>query len=611
MKNKTVQPMQLPKDLPHENTVIVGNTGSGKSAVARGFLVEPLLEAKRRVCIIDPTGIWWGLRFWPDGSKAYEVPIFGGLYGDRPIGVADAESVAEYIGGREAGSNIIDLSELTIGDRHEFATHFFAHLYRSNRLPLHLIADEADEFAPQQPLPETRRLLHHFDRIVRRGRVRGFRMTMITQRPSVLHKNVMSQAKILIAMQLLGSQDRAAVELWIRGQGDLAAGKEVLNTLAKLQTGEGWLWAPAHDVLMRGKFFMFKSFDSSRTPKDDEPPVEPPGAFQLDPKTQGALQKIPQVRLEEQPRITEQERANAAALIRRKSASGKPGTAVMSAKQDEFVVPALVAQAHKAGEKAGWARALAELVPQVHSILKLAESLRDWTEMAHESRVVPRETQITNIVADPNALSEAMQSPAGQRIVKKVLVEQRLKPRPQFRDPKEHGETAGVALLRALARFESNRASQQPLDWRAICIFAGLLPGNGYYYGGKKWLLNKGFIVQSDSQSNAGVNITKAGMAFASKLEPTDYTSLPPTLHEAIELWSRKLIEPGPQMLRALALALEGLTTEELSRRLKIKSANGYWYKGVKVLRDANLVALQSGRLTITEFARGNPTPIP
>lgn len=37
---------------------VFGKTGSGKTYAAKG-IVERLLQCCRRVCIVDPTGVWW------------------------------------------------------------------------------------------------------------------------------------------------------------------------------------------------------------------------------------------------------------------------------------------------------------------------------------------------------------------------------------------------------------------------------------------------------------------------------------------------------------------------------------------------------------------------
>jgi DNA segregation ATPase FtsK/SpoIIIE-like protein len=258
-----------------QHMAIVGRTGSGKTYAAKGAIVEPLLTLNRRVCIIDPTGVWWGLRSSADGKSAgFPIAVFGGPHADVPIVAGSAAALAELIAKHNVPA-VIDLSEFLIGDRHAFMEEFAAVLYRDNRTPLHLVIDEADEFAPQNPLPETRRMLHRIDQIVRRGRVRGFRVMLITQRPAVLHKNVLTQANTLVAMRLTAPQDRKAIEDWIKGQADAVQGREVLNTLAKLQRGEGWVWAPEQDVLVREQFPRIQTFDSGRTPEDGQEIEQP------------------------------------------------------------------------------------------------------------------------------------------------------------------------------------------------------------------------------------------------------------------------------------------------------------------------------------------------
>jgi len=104
----------------------------------------------------------------------------------------------------------------------------------------------------------------------RSGRVRGFVPWLITQRPAVLHKDVLSQADILVSMKLTSSQDREAVGRWIEGQADRAEGKRILAALPRLARGEGWVWAPSNGVLARVAFPRIQTFDSSRTPQRDE-----------------------------------------------------------------------------------------------------------------------------------------------------------------------------------------------------------------------------------------------------------------------------------------------------------------------------------------------------
>ena len=144
-------------------------------------------------------------------------------------------------------------------------------LYEANEEPFHLILDEADLWASQRPIKGWEGLLGHIEEIVRRGRVRGFIPWLITQRPAVVHKDVLSQADILIAMKLTSSQERDAIGAWIEGQADRQQGKRILADLPQLQTGEGYIWAPGHTILARVAFPPIRTFDSSRTIPEIEP----------------------------------------------------------------------------------------------------------------------------------------------------------------------------------------------------------------------------------------------------------------------------------------------------------------------------------------------------
>lgn len=254
---------------------IVGTTGAGKTFTAKGA-VELLLALGRRVIVIDPTGAWYGLRAGADGeaSGGFPVLIFGGDHADIPISPDAGERVAEALAGRDVQA-IIDTSEMTSGEKTRFLTDFLQKLYTLNKAALHLVVDEADEVCPQNPMPEERRLSGAFDKIVRRGRIKGFRPLMITQRPAVLHKNVLSQIGTLIALKLTSPQDRKAIEDWVKGNADADQARAVMSSLPTLKRGEGWVWSPADFVLERVTFPPIRTFDSSRTPDADEGVVEP------------------------------------------------------------------------------------------------------------------------------------------------------------------------------------------------------------------------------------------------------------------------------------------------------------------------------------------------
>jgi len=178
---------------------------------------------------------------------------------------------------------VVDVSDLgSAAARRGFVTAFTGALHAANTEPLHLVLDEADLWAPQRAQPDGLDLLGRIEEIVRRGRVRGFVPWLITQRPAVLHKDVLSQADVLVSMKLTASQDREAVGRWIEGQADRAEGRRILGALPRLARGEGWMWAPGHGVLAGVAFPRIRTFDSSATPQPTERTTAPGGLAAAD-----------------------------------------------------------------------------------------------------------------------------------------------------------------------------------------------------------------------------------------------------------------------------------------------------------------------------------------
>jgi uncharacterized protein len=221
---------------------IVGTAGSGKTYAAKGFVERLLeaLEARARVTVVDPLGVWWGLRASADGAApGYPVVVFGGRHADVAITAEKGTALGRLIAGR-ALACVVDLSELgSSAARRRFMAAFAEALYEANEEPLHLVLDEADLWAPQRPIKGWESLLGHIEEIMRRGRVRGFIPWLITQRPAVVHKDVLSQADILIAMKLTASQDRDAIRGVDRGAGRPAGRQADSRRIATVAAGRG------------------------------------------------------------------------------------------------------------------------------------------------------------------------------------------------------------------------------------------------------------------------------------------------------------------------------------------------------------------------------------
>jgi uncharacterized small protein (DUF1192 family) len=151
---------------------------------------------------------------------------------------------------------------------------FLTALYRNaSGEPMHVVFDEADMWAPQRLLDrdgDAAKLLGMMETIVRRGRVKGFIPWLITQRPAVLSKDVLSQVDGLIAFKLTSSQDRDAIGAWVEGSADKQQWREIWASLPTMQRGQGVVWVPARRVLSTVTFPEKRTFDSSRTPKRGE-----------------------------------------------------------------------------------------------------------------------------------------------------------------------------------------------------------------------------------------------------------------------------------------------------------------------------------------------------
>lgn len=257
----------LPVEAITQVFAILARRGAGKTYTAAVF-AEELLEQNQQVVVIDPLGVWWGLRSSADGKgPGYSIPVLGGERGDVPLEQTAGAVVADMLV-EERAAAVIDLSLMRKGQQRHFMTDFLETLYHKNREAMHLIIDEADLYAPQNVIKGSERLLGAMEDIVRRARVRGIGSTLITQRPAVLHKDVLTQAEPLLAMQLSHARDRAAIEEWVRAHSVEEKYSEMKTTLSGLQVGEAWIWSPSWlNQFRRVKIRRRRTFDSSATPK--------------------------------------------------------------------------------------------------------------------------------------------------------------------------------------------------------------------------------------------------------------------------------------------------------------------------------------------------------
>ncbi|GAF92488.1 unnamed protein product, partial [marine sediment metagenome] len=193
------KPFALPEDFVTETIAILAKRGAGKTYLLRK-LAEALIGAHLPVVVIDPVGVCWGLRSSANGKRdGLPVIIIGGDKGDLPLESESGKVLAEWVV-TERRSVVFDLSALpSKAAECRFVADFATQIYRQNRDPLHIMLDEADNFAPQSPMQGDKRMLGAINMLARRGRARGIGLTMATQRSAVLNKNVLTQAEVLVA----------------------------------------------------------------------------------------------------------------------------------------------------------------------------------------------------------------------------------------------------------------------------------------------------------------------------------------------------------------------------------------------------------------------------
>jgi hypothetical protein len=531
----------IPETALSQHIAVLGKTGSGKTFAFKG-IVEQLLAAGRRVGIVDPTGAWWGLRSSADGkASGFPVLVLGGEHGDLPLPALGGAAVARLL--VEQGVNLVaDTSQLTVGERTRWFIDFATTLYRLNRSPLHLVLDEAHNFAPKGkiPDPDTGRMLHATNTLASGGRSRGIRLAMLTQRPQKLHNDALTSADTLVAMRLLAPHDRLAVEDWIKGCGDIAAGKEVLNSLASLQRGEGWVWYPEGSYLKRVKFPPIRTFDSSATPTDGKIAAAPQNAAAIDlTEIRAALADAAKEAEANDPkllqkRITELERQIAGRAPA--AATGVPEAEVQRR------IAAAVAAAAPAGSTAS--KKLQAAIDKIAAGLQEAQAELAGVppEVVPRARTVVR--QPTAAPASAGPVSEGVSAP--QQRVLDVLAQL---------------EAFGVGIA----------------NKNMVAAHAGVSPTSGGYFNNLGKLRTMGLI---DYPAGGTVTLTDSGRGKANAPKRA------PTLQDLHDSWLRIVSAPQAAILRELLLAYPGAIHKDLlADRVGVSRTSGGYFNNLGHLR--------------------------
>lgn len=263
--------LAVPVDIVTEALAWIGARGSGKTHGA-GKLAELLIEAGVPVVILDPVGVWYGLRLAKDGKgRGLSIPVFGGLHGDVPLESTGGALVADLVVDKNL-SAVLDMSQFeSDAQKARFVADFSNRLFiRKKKEPgiIHIIYDEAQEVVPQNPQRGEEFMVHYVQRILKLGRNFGMGASLLTQRPQEVNKKALNQCQTVLAFRLTGPQERKAMREWIAAH-DLD--DSLLEKLPGLETGNCHVWSPAFlKVSKEVRILPKETFDASATPKFGE-----------------------------------------------------------------------------------------------------------------------------------------------------------------------------------------------------------------------------------------------------------------------------------------------------------------------------------------------------
>jgi hypothetical protein len=518
-------------------------------------MAEEFWKAKVPFVVLDPMGAWWGLRSSEDGKgEGIPVAIFGGEHGDAPLERGGGALMADLVV-EEGLSMILDMKGL--GSRaaeRQFALDFLERLYRRNSELVHLFVDEADLFAPQKPQAGDQPLLGVTENIVRRGRNSGIGITLITQRPAVLNKDVLTQVDGLVAMRIVGLTDREAIDKWVEGHADPDIAREVKPTLAGLANGECWWWVPELDVLQRVQVRRAHTFDSSPTKKRGEKRREPKAYADVD---MDVIQARMAATLERAKAEDPKELRKTIAALRRELA--KRPTETVTETTTEYVDVPVLDDAH---------------------LDRLEEAVEALSAAA--SKVITAGNEIAAGLGKLKARAPA--PPAASAPARRQPVPRPASDRQQQSAPPVDGDfqpkPAQMRILNALAMLEV--IGVRAADKTQLALFANASPKSSGYTNNLGSLRSAGLI---DYPAGGTAALTDAGRAHA------DASAAPGTVEE-LHAYVRSLVGPGRARLldQLIAAYPDAIAKPELAELAGVSASSSGYTNNLGSLRSLGLI---------------------
>ena len=297
MPEQTIRPTKEEIDFPVVELLtgrgfITGKSGSGKSNTT-GVILEQLLEQNFPFLIVDTEGEYYGLK------EEYEI-----------LHVGADESCDVRIGEEHTGK-IIDLAleknlpivldvsgYLSDDDAKDIVGSVVKGLFdkeKKMKKPFLLVIEECHEYIPEQMKLDD--CGQSIIKVAKRGRKRGLGVLGISQRPADVKKDFITQANYKIWHNLDWDTDLNVVRRVI--------GKDSVETVKELETGEALVDADFLDGLKKAKFKERETFHAGQTP--DLSDFETPDLKSVSNDLLDELQQITEDKEEEKDKISELE----------------------------------------------------------------------------------------------------------------------------------------------------------------------------------------------------------------------------------------------------------------------------------------------------------------
>lgn len=581
-------------DVLSQHSAFLGKTGSGKTSTAKLAIEQAtMLTEDVRVCILDPIkSDWWGITSSADGKRpGLPFHILGGPHGHVALHSSAGTAIGELVGRGALPLSIIDMADFEPGGLQRFFCDFAPALMRSMRGVLHLVIEEAHEFAPKERagLGQENLAIHYAKKLATAGRSKGIRLMVATQRTQQLHNAVLGSCETIVVHRLTAPADQAPVIGWLKANAPDEMRKAVSDSLARLPTGTGWVCSGETGIFERVAFPRISTFDNSATPKSgDQAQQVTTAKVDLGRLTEVIGEAIAKAEANDPKKL----RDKIAALERKleafenqeaEDAAAPPITAALKAARDEGWDEGM-----KLGAAEGTRVARQTLASITRDLQRAQDGIRlalatceHWAMGAKAeppAKMTADDYDEAATVFEPHRYHDP-DLPAPKNVSVKPIPS-RL--RHDLGLPPLPGALPGAAkpLLEVLLAQDPVR-----LTWAQIATLAGLKARGGHYNAGKQHLLKHEIAVEEAGLVGLGPRVNVAGLTARKGAAPKTPT-------EVLEMWLGKLKAPANQMLRYLVSTRNGSSVriEEMAHALGMKPRGGHWNGGLSVLRNNGLI---------------------